>query len=123
MLRSDLGLRVLAVLMGVALLIVVRGERRASKAFSVPVETRPPAGLEPAVPLPKTLTVAISGPWARLRSLDPDELGSVTLDYDRTSPGLATWFARPESLQVPAAFHIDSFHPSQGAVELRVVGR
>ena len=116
--RSELGLAALSVAMAAALLFVVHGERRASVALTVPVEARLPQGLEPAAPLPATLQVAVSGPWARLRALDARELGPILIDLSRTRSGTTSWSVRPESVRTPAGVHVDSVYPSQGVVEL-----
>ncbi len=117
--QSDLGLKLLSLLMAAALLVVVRGERRASWAVTVPIEARLPEGLEPAVPLPSSLRVSLSGSWARLRSLDGAEVGPVTIDLSRTGAGVASWFVRPESLRLPSGVRVESLYPSQGTVSLQ----
>jgi hypothetical protein len=117
--QSDLGLKVLSVLMAAALLVVVRGERRASWAVTVPIEARLPEGLEPAMPLPSSLRVVVSGPWARLRALDGADVGPVTIDLSRTGAGAASWFVRPESLRLPSGVRVESLYPSQGSVSLQ----
>lgn len=116
--QSDRGLRLLSVAMAAALLFVVHGERRASYSLVVPIEAKLPAGLEPAAPLPQTLRVSLSGPWARLRSLDGGDVGPVTIDLSRTGPGVASWFVRPESLRLPVGVRVESLYPSQGTVQL-----
>jgi hypothetical protein len=117
--QSNRALQLLSFAMAVALLFVVHGERRVSYTFTVPLEARLPIGLEPAVPLPGSLRVSISGPWAQLRSLDGTDLGPVTIDLSRTGPGVASWFVRPESLHLPPGARVESLYPSQGAVELQ----
>ena len=117
--RFDVGLRLLSLTMAAALLFVVRGERRASFAFTVPVEAKLPAGLEPAAPLPASLRVSVSGPWARLRSLDAADLGPVVIDLSRTGAGAASWSVRPESLRLPVGVRVESLYPSQGIVQLQ----
>ncbi len=116
---SDLGLKLLSALMAAALLVVVRGERRASWAVTVPLEARLPEGLEPEQPLPSSLRLVLSGPWARLRSLDGAEVGPVTIDLSRTGAGVASWFVRPESLRLPSGVRVESLYPSQGTVSLQ----
>jgi hypothetical protein len=117
--RSDVGLRVLAVLLAAALLFVVHGERRVSYSYRVPLEARLPNGVEPTAPLPGHLRVSVSGPWAQLRSLDGADLGPVTIDLSRTGPGAASWYVRPESLHLPAGVRVESLYPSQGIVHLQ----
>jgi hypothetical protein len=116
--RSDFGLRLVSLAIALALFLVVRGERRVSHTFSVPIEARLPEGLAPAAPLPERLKVSVSGPWARLRTLEGADLGPVTIDLSRTGPGLASWFVRPESLRLPTGVRVDSLYPSQGTVDL-----
>ncbi len=116
---SDLRLKLLAVAIAVALFLVVRGERRVTTSFAVPVEARIPAGVAAASTLPEHLTVSVSGPWVRLRALDAAEIGPVAVEVSRTSPGLATWFVRSESLHLPSGVRVESLHPAQGTVELQ----
>ncbi|HZZ82963.1 MAG TPA: hypothetical protein VFE30_00340 [Anaeromyxobacteraceae bacterium] len=116
--RSDLRLWLLSLLMAVALLLVVRGERRVSYAFWVPLEARLPRGMVTADPLPSELKVSLNGPWARLRSLDAAEMGPVLIDLSRTGPGPISWYVRADSLHLPAGVHVESIHPAQGSVEL-----
>jgi hypothetical protein len=116
--RSDLGLRLLSLGIAGALFLVVRGERRVSTNFSVPLEARLPAGLELGSPLPSHLTVTVSGPWARLRGLASQQIGPVTIDLSRTGPGFATWYVRSESLHLPQGVRVESLYPSQGTVDL-----
>jgi hypothetical protein len=82
------------------------------------VELRLPHGLEASSTVPSELRVSLSGPWAQLRALDAAELGPVTMGLSRASPGVATWYARPESLHLPAGVRVESVYPSQGTVEL-----
>lgn len=117
--RFDIGLRVLSFALAFALLVLVHGERRVSTTFIVPVEAQLQASLEPATALPESLRVSLSGPWARLRSLQASDLGSVTIDLSRTSPGVASWFVHPESLHLPVGVRVESLYPSQGTVELK----
>ncbi len=117
--RSDLALRLLSFAMAAALVVFVHGERRVSYTLSVPVETKLAHGMEAASPLPETLRVSLSGPWARLRSLDGPDLGPVIIDLSRTRAGTASWSVRPESLQVPPGVRVESLHPAQGTVDLQ----
>ncbi|HEX8910449.1 MAG TPA: hypothetical protein VF805_14685 [Anaeromyxobacteraceae bacterium] len=116
--QSDRGLGLLSLAMAAALLFVVHGERRASYTLVVPIEAKLPSGLEPAAPLPVSLHVSLSGPWARLRSLDAGDVGPVTIDLSRTGAGVASWFVRPESLRLPPGVRVESLYPSQGTVQL-----
>ncbi len=116
--RSDAVLRLLAVVLAAALLFVVHGERRVSTSFRVPLEARLPNGVELTAPMPAYLRVSVSGPWARLRSLDASELGPVTIDLSRSGPGVASWYVRPESLHLPPGVRVESLYPSQGNVHL-----
>jgi hypothetical protein len=117
--RSELGLRALSFALAFALMVVVHGERRVSTTLTVPIEAQPPASLEPATALPASVRISVAGPWARLRSLDPYDVGPVTIDFSRASPGMAAWSVRPESLHLPPGVQVESLYPSQGTVELR----
>ncbi len=116
--RPEYGLLVLSFALAFALMVVVHGERRVSTTFTVPLEAQLPASLEPALALPTTLRISVTGPWARLRSLHASDLGPVTIDLSHTSPGVASWSVRPESLHLPPGLSVESVYPSQGTVQL-----
>lgn len=117
--RPDLALALLAVAIALALLLVVRGEKRVTTTYTVAVRSVLPPELRPAGPLPSEATVSVSGPWARLRTLDPAALGPLRLDLSRAVPGVATWYVKPEALHLPRGVRVDAVHPAQGSVELR----
>lgn len=114
------GLRVLSVFMALALFLFVRGERRVAESVTVPVRVLTPDGLSPAAPLPGQVTLALAGPWSRLRALSGSDLGPVIVDLSRSGPGVASWFIHPESIHVPGGVRVESIYPSQGTVELLV---
>jgi hypothetical protein len=116
--RSDAVLRLLALASAVVLVVVVRGERQVTVAFSVPVSPRIAPALVVAGPLPADVSVTVSGPWSRLRALAGADLGPAVLDLTRAGPGAAPWSIRPEALHVPRGVHVESIYPAQGTVEL-----
>ncbi len=116
--RSDLPLALLAVAVAVALLLVVRGEKRVTLAYQVPIAASLPKGLSPDEPLPVEATVSVSGPWSRLRTLDPGAVGPLRLELSRATPGVATWYVRPEALRLPRGVRVEAVHPAQGTVDL-----
>ena len=117
--RSDLLLRVVALAIALALLVVVRGEKRVTSTFALPVTASVPEGLVAAAALPTHASVTVSGPWARLRTLDLAGLGPLRVELSSAGPGLAAWYVRPEALRLPRGVRVDAVHPSQGTVELR----
>lgn len=119
---SRLPLQLLAIAIAVSLFLLVRSERRVAVSYSVPCQLQLPEGLEPATPLPAEVTVSLSGPWGRLRSLEGDAIGPVRIDLSRARAGAATWFARPETLHLPRLVRVDAVFPAQGTVELRPRG-
>jgi hypothetical protein len=119
--RSKLLLALLALAISISLFLFVRGERRVSLSYSVPCDVLLPAGLAPATPLPAEVTVSVSGPWSRLRSLDPESFGPVRIDFSRARAGSASWAVRPEVLHAPRDVRVDAVYPAQGVVELRPI--
>lgn len=117
--RSDPALAAISLGIAVALLLLVHGEKRMSVSYGVPVIVTVPAALEPAGPLPSEATVSVSGPWAHLRGLKSDALGPLRAELSRSTPGMATWYVKPDSLRLPRGVRVDAVHPSQGSVELR----
>jgi hypothetical protein len=116
--RSELGLRLLSFALALALMVVVHGERRVSLTFTVPAEVQLPGQLRPAAPLPAIVRVSVAGPWARLRSLQAADVGPAAIDFTPTSPDVATWSVRPESLHLPNGVQVEAISPSQGTVQL-----
>lgn len=117
--RSDPALAAISLGIAVALLLLVHGEKRMSVTYGVPVTTAVPGALEPVGPLPSEATVTVSGPWAHLRGLSPGSLGTLRAELSRSTPGLAAWYVKPDSLHLPRGVRVDAIHPSQGSVELR----
>ncbi len=116
--RSNLGLRLLSLVIAVVLFLVVRGERQVGQRFTVPLEARLPVGIVAASPLPPSLTISVFGPWARVRSLRGADIGPVMLDLSSNGPGTTSWFVRAESFHLPTGVHVESIYPSQGSIEL-----
>lgn len=116
--RTNAGLRLISIGIAVALFLIVRGERQVEHRFTTRIELQLPDGLTPATRLPSRLSVTLSGPWARLRSLKGSELGPVLVDLSQTGPGTTSWFVRPESLRLPPGVRVESIYPSSGSVEL-----
>ena len=117
--RSDLALALLAVAIALALFVVVRGERRVTAAYTVPVEAVLAPRLQPVDALPAEVTVAVNGPWARLRILDPASLGSFRINVTRAGAGQVAWRARAEALRIPHGLRVESITPAQGTIDLR----
>ena len=117
--RSDHLMWLLSVAIALALLVIVRGERRVTAAYVLPVDADLPAGTVSSAALPEEVTVVVSGPWARLRGLDPAKVGPVRVELARGSRGVVAWRARPEALHVPSGARVESITPAQGSVELR----
>lgn len=117
--RSDLLLRLLALGIAVGLFLVVVGDRRVSVSYALPLAPTYRAGVTPAQALPAEVTLSISGPWARVRMVDPTAVGPITVDLTQDGPGTHAWFIRPEAIRLPRGVRVDSIHPAQGTVELR----
>jgi hypothetical protein len=116
---SDAALRVLALVVAVALLVVVRGERTVTVSVNVPLAPRLPPALGVAGSLPADVSVSLAGPWSRLRAIDPADLGPALADLTRAGPATAAWSVRPETLHVPRGVRVASIYPATGTVELR----
>jgi len=117
--RTKLTLALLALGVSLALFVLVRGERHVALSYVVPCEVAVPPGLALTAPLPPDVTVTFSGPWRRLRSLSPADVGPIRIDFSRVRAGSASWSVRPESLHLPRDVHVDSVFPAQGTADLR----
>jgi YbbR domain-containing protein len=117
--RSDLVLRLVALVIAACLVVFVSGERRVTTDVAVRVEVRYPPGLAPVVPPPREVSVSLTGPWARLRGVVPEDLGPIALDLSREVPGTHSWYVKAEALRLPRGVRVEGLHPAQGNVELR----
>lgn len=116
---SDPVLRVVALAIAVGLFVVVRGERRVTVSFAVPVAPRlPPALAVAQQPLPADVSVTVSGPWSRIRAIEIADLGPAVIDLTRAGPGVVPWAVRPEALRVPRGVRVESIYPAQGTIVL-----
>jgi hypothetical protein len=115
---SDPVLRVVALAIAVALFVVVRGGRRVTVTFAVPVAPRLPPALAVTQPLPTDVSVTVSGAWSRVRAIDGAELGPAVIDLTRAGPGAVPWVVRPEALHLPRGVRVESIYPAQGTVVL-----
>ncbi len=116
---SDPVLRLVAIVIAVGLFVIVRGQRQVTVTFTVPVAPTLPAALEIAGPLPAEVSVSVSGPWSRLRSVEGDDLGPAMVDLTRAGPGVVPWVVRSEPLHLPNGVRVESIYPAQGTIELR----
>jgi hypothetical protein len=117
--RSDLALRLLALALSVGMFLLVAGDRRVTANYTVAVVSELPPHTTAEPPPPAQVTVALSGPWARLRGVDAAALGPVLVDLTHEAVGPHTWYVRPEALRLPRGVRVDAIHPAQGSVELR----
>jgi diadenylate cyclase len=118
MLGRSLPLALMATATALAMFLGVRGERVVTYRVRVPVESHLSNELRPRDPFPRTLEIALVGPWERLRGLQGAALGPLPLEVSRERPGLASWFVRVESLRLPAGVRVQSTPISSGPVEL-----
>jgi hypothetical protein len=117
--RSDLALRGLALAIAAGLFLLVSGERRVTANYAVPLRVELPPGATVDAALPAEISVALSGPWARLRGVDAAALGPVHVDLTHEASGPHTWYVRPEALRLPRGVRVEAIHPAQGSLELR----
>ncbi|BDG06348.1 hypothetical protein [Anaeromyxobacter oryzae] len=117
--RSDLALRALALAIALGLFLLVSGDRRVTANYTVPLVTELPPGATVDAAPPAEVSVALSGPWARLRGVDPAALGPIHVDLTQETSGLHTWYVRPEALRLPRGVRVETIHPAQGSIELR----
>jgi hypothetical protein len=115
---SDPVLRLVALAIAIGLFVVVRGERRVTLTFTVPLAPKLPPALAVAEALPADVSVTVSGPWSRLRAIEGDDLGPAVIDLTRAGPGAVPWVVRPEALHVPRGIRVESIYPAQGTIDL-----
>ncbi len=118
-LAADLGLKLLALALAIALWLYVTGGKDTELAVEVPVKV---INLAPGVALatqpPARLDVRVAGPALILRRLRPDKM-VVSLDMRRVQAGSVAFPALDRLVPVPAGIRVVRISPA--AIQLTVL--
>jgi YbbR domain-containing protein len=113
---SNLGLRVLSLLLAFSVWFVVSTPRRepvSERAFAAPLSlVRMPRDLVITTPVPDTITLRLRGRASDLRSLSSQNL-EVTLDLNWVTPGEASITLNRQAIAVPPGIDVESMEPSK----------
>lgn len=121
--RSNLGLKIFSLLLGLAIFFAVRTEQEVSTTVGLRVVVREPADLINTSDVPGEITVRVSGSPGKIRTLDPAEIAPVVIDLTGFEKGLSNVRIREELLDLPPDLEVLSISPSSIPIRLEVKER
>jgi YbbR domain-containing protein len=112
----NLGLKILALAIAVAVWLALSGERRertSERSYHVPLSivNIPPRSLI-ASPLPASVDLRLRGPFTALRQLEPDKLEAV-LDLGSAEVGERVYRLTPEDVNTPPDVEVIALSPQE----------
>jgi hypothetical protein len=116
LLVRNLGLKMAALAIAVAVWFSLSGERRertSERSYHIPLSivNIPPRSLI-ASPLPPSVDVRLRAPFTALRRLEPEKLEAV-LDLSEAEPGERVYRLTPEDVNVPPDVEVISLVPQE----------
>ncbi|HEY3173595.1 MAG TPA: CdaR family protein [Thermoanaerobaculia bacterium] len=117
----NLGLKILALAIAVAVWFALSGERReriSERSYRIPLSlVNIPFRTIVASPLPGAVDVRVRGPFTALRGLEPEKLEAV-IDLLNATPGEKTYRLAPEDINVPPEVEVIALSPGEVRVLL-----
>jgi YbbR domain-containing protein len=111
-LTAHLGLKVLALLLTLTVLLLVgASDEEREIGVDVDVQYVMPQGKVLVSERPERVRVQIKGPWRLIKRFDERELGRITLDLSKERGGEITIGA--DKINVPDGLHVTSISPSK----------
>lgn len=105
-------LKLFSLVLGLVIFFAVRTEQDVSTTVAVRLILKEPQGLINTADVPPEVTVRLSGPPSRMRTLNSSELAPITVDLSSFDRGFATVRIREEQLALPQELDVLSVSPS-----------
>src|SRR5262245_15471930 len=109
---SNLGLKLVSVIMGVVLWFVVLGSRNVEVTKEVPVELITPSDLVPSNEIPDKISFRLVGPKAFLRAVLDRKEDPIRVNLGGARPGLVTYRFFSDNIQLPIGVKVLSINPT-----------
>ncbi len=117
-LMTNLGTKLVSLLVAVILWIVVLGSRNVEVSKEVPLEILTPPELVVANEMPERLTFRLSGPKAFLRSVIDRREDPIRVNLIGNKPGLVTYRFFSDHIRLPIGVRVISVNPSSILIKL-----
>lgn len=117
-LLSNLGTKLVSLVIAVVLWVVVLGSRNVEVSKEVPLEILTPPELVVANEMPERLTFRISGPKAFLRSVLDRREEPIRVNLIGNKPGLVTYRFFSDHIRLPIGVRVLSVNPSSVLIKL-----
>ncbi len=117
-LTENAALKTVAVILSVTLFILVRGDKETERFLTVAVAYEKPMGANLVGSLPGTLEVKVSGPWTRIKRLDPAAVDPVRVDLSEAKEG--DFVFEDSLIKLPPGIRVAAVKPSRIAIEYEV---
>lgn len=118
MLVTNLGTKLISLLVAVVLWVVVLGSRNVEVSKEVPLEILTPPELVVANEMPERLTFRLSGPKAFLRSVLDRREEPIRVNLIGNKPGLVTYRFFSDHIRLPIGVRVISVNPSSILIKL-----
>lgn len=117
-LTQELPLKAFSLGLALALYFFVSVENDRSVDVDFPIEYRTADDIELIGEYPTTINVTIAGPWASVRSYDPDRLAPVRIDLRDAGPGPVRRKLDVSDVNAPGGMTVVAMTPTQVDVTL-----
>lgn len=122
-LSTNLGTKLISIVIAVVLWIVVLGSRNVEATKDVPLELITPPELVVANDVPEKVSFRLSGPKAFLRAVLDRREDPIRVNLVGAKPGLVTYRFFSDNIRVPIGVKVQSINPTAILIKLEPVKR
>jgi YbbR domain-containing protein len=123
MLGSNIGTKVVSVIIAIVLWGVVLGSRNVEVTKEIPLEVITPADIVPANEIPDRIAFRLSGPKAFLRSILDRREDPIRVNLSGAKPALVTYRFFSDNIRVPIGVKVLSINPTAIIIKLEYLKR
>ncbi len=118
---TNMGLKVLSLLIAVVLWFVVLGSRNVEITKEIPIEVVTPADLVVSNDVPDKVSFRLSGPKAFLRNILNRKEQPIRVNLSNAKAGLVTYRLFSDNIQVPIGVKVLFINPTSIVIKLETV--
>jgi YbbR domain-containing protein len=115
---SNLGTKVVSVIIAAVLWFVVLGSRNVEVTKEIPLELITPAEVVPANDIPEKISFRLSGPKAFLRAILDRREDPIRVNLSGAKPGLVTYRFFSDNIRLPIGVKVQSISPTAILIKL-----
>lgn len=120
---SNLGTKIISLIVAIVLWVVVLGSRNVEVTKEIPLEIITPADVVPANEIPEKIAFRLAGPKAFLRAILDRRDEPIRVNLSGAKPGLVTYRFFSDNIRVPIGVKVLSINPTAILIKLEYVKR